>query len=67
MKKYVFFTVIAASIFLSSCTTDDLDSSEHLNMNIDVIQESDSVFIFNDSLTTPPGTAIPPVIIGRDD
>lgn len=52
MKKYVFFTAITACLFLTSCTTDDLESKPKM-------EEIANPAIIVDDLNTPAAPSEP--------
>lgn len=60
MKKYVFFTAIAACLFLTSCTADDLDSDSS-------IKQSDNLPVVSNDLNLTPNESIPPKTKDKDD
>lgn len=55
MKNYVFFTVISASLFLNSCTTDDLESNP-TNPNR---EKTANPAVIVDDLNSPPSPSEP--------
>lgn len=55
MKKYVFFTVISMSLFLNSCSTDDLES----NPNNPNMEEIANPAVIVDDLNSPPAPSEP--------
>jgi hypothetical protein len=63
MKKYFFLGTLAVSLFLTSCTADDMSTDP----NVDNVQQLDNAPANLDSLNAPAATSIPPVTKGKDD
>lgn len=63
MKKYVFFTVISMSLFLTSCSNDDLNSSQNSND----MEQIDTAPIILDDFADPSIVSIPPKTKDKDD
>jgi hypothetical protein len=62
MKKYFFLGTLAVSLFLTSCTADDMSTDP----NVDNVQQLDNATGLGD-FNAPANESIPPKTNGKDD
>jgi hypothetical protein len=62
MKKYFFLGTLAVSLFLTSCTADDMSTDP----NVDNVQQLDNAAGLGD-LNAPANESEPPKTNGKDD